>query len=174
MLTTASACARYHVTVPAPVLAVWRWPPGTCTPPLPPAPKQSEFALAQLQWQFGAQADPAKYGPYWLAAAKDLTKAVAAGVRDPAAYRRAAGELSQLAHLPFVVNTPIQDQPVAVADFRALNAFFSTDGLLPQTARPSERPLSGCMRARVDHGPHHRGNARHPRAGRSFRGHPAI
>jgi hypothetical protein len=96
-LTTAAACARAHVSLPAAVLAVWHWPPGTCTPPLPPAPKQSEFALAKLQWQFGAQAgltaNANKYGPggtvvpFWVSAAKDLTKAITAGVADPAANR---------------------------------------------------------------------------------------
>ncbi len=151
MLTTAAACARYHVTLPAAVLAVWHWGPGTCTPPLPPAPKQSELALAKLQWQFGAQAGPTananEYGPggtvvpFWVSAAKDLTKAVTAGVADPVAYRRAVAELSQLAHLPFVVNTPLQDQAVAVADLLALNAFFSTDGLYDVNA-PSATPAA--------------------------------
>jgi hypothetical protein len=150
-LTTAAACARAHVSLPAAVLAVWHWPPGTCTPPLPPAPKQSEFALAKLQWQFGAQAGPTananEYGPggtvvpFWVSAAKDLTKAITAGVADPAAYRRAVAELSQLAHLPFVVNTPLQDQPVAVVDLLALNAFFSTDGLYDVNA-PSATPAA--------------------------------
>jgi hypothetical protein len=150
-LTTAAACARYHVTVPADVLAVWHWPPGTCTPPPPPAPKQSEFALAKIQWQFGAQASPTananEYGPggtvvpFWVSAAKDLTKAITAGVADPAAYRRAVAELSQLAHLPFVVNTPLQDQPVAVADLLGLDNFFSTDGLYDVNA-PSATPAA--------------------------------
>jgi len=141
-LITAAACAHAHVSVPAAVLVVWHWAPGTCTPPLPPAPKQSEFALAKLQWQFAAQElAQQKDGPFWLTAAKDLTKAVTAGVADPAAYRRAAAELSQLAHLPFVVNTPLQDQPVAVADFLALNAFFSTDGLYDENA-PSATPAA--------------------------------
>ncbi len=150
-LTTASACARYHVNLPAAVLAVWHWGLGTCTPPLPPAPKQSELALAKLQWQLAAQAGPTananEYGPggtyvpFWVSAAKDLTKAITAGVPGPAAYRRAASELSQLAHLPFVVNTPLQDQPVAVADLLALNAFFSTDGLYGVNA-PSATPAA--------------------------------
>ena len=125
--------------------------PGTCTPPLPPAPKQSELALAKLQWQFAAQAGPTananEYGPggtfvpFWVSAAKDLTTAITAGVADPAAYRRAAGELLQLAHLPFVVNTPLQDQPVAVADLLALDTFFSTDGLYGVNA-PSSTPAA--------------------------------
>jgi hypothetical protein len=140
-LTTAAECARYHVSLPAAVLAVWHWPAGTCTPPLPPVPKQSELGMAKLQWQFGAQADPTKYGPFWVSAAKDLTNALTAGVVDAAAYRRAASELLQLAHLPFVVNTPLQDQPVAVADFLALNAFFSTDGLYDVNA-PSATPAA--------------------------------
>jgi hypothetical protein len=140
-LTTAAACAEHHVVIPAAVLVVWHWPPGTCTPPLPPAPKQSEFALAKLQWQFGAQADPTKQAPYWRSAAADLTKAQASGAPPSPAYRRAASELEQLAHLPFIVNTPLQDRPVAVADIEALNAFFGTDGQYGINA-PSTTPAA--------------------------------
>ena len=41
-LTTAAACARYHVSLPAAVLAVWHWGPRTCTPPLPPAARATD------------------------------------------------------------------------------------------------------------------------------------
>jgi hypothetical protein len=41
-IDTVGACAAYHVSIPAPVLAVWHWAPGTCHPPVtttsPPSP----------------------------------------------------------------------------------------------------------------------------------------
>jgi hypothetical protein len=30
---TVGTCAAYHVSIPAPVVAVWHWVPGTCHPP---------------------------------------------------------------------------------------------------------------------------------------------
>jgi hypothetical protein len=31
---TAGTCAAYHVSIPAPVVAIWHWAPGTCHPPV--------------------------------------------------------------------------------------------------------------------------------------------
>ena len=44
-------------------------------------------------------------------------------------------------HLPFVVNTPVQMQAGAAANFQALNSFFSTDGLYDVNA-PSANPAA--------------------------------
>jgi hypothetical protein len=33
---TAGTCAAYHVSIPAPVVAVWHWAQGTCHPPTAP------------------------------------------------------------------------------------------------------------------------------------------
>jgi hypothetical protein len=35
---TVGTCAAYHVSIPAPVVAVWHWASGTCHPPAPTAP----------------------------------------------------------------------------------------------------------------------------------------
>jgi hypothetical protein len=100
-----------------------------------------DYALALLQWERGAQAGPADYHHYWVAAATDLTTAVADHVPGTSGYPRAASELLKLVHLPFVVNTPVQMQAGAAAEFEALNSFFSTDGLYDVNA-PSANPAA--------------------------------
>jgi len=147
---TVGDCAAYHVSIPAPVVAVWHWVPGTCHPPadLNGAGNGSsakspnhDYALALLQWERGAQAGPADYHHYWVAAATDLTKAVTAHLPGTSSYPVAASELLKLVHLPFVVNTPVQMQAGAAAEFEALNLFFSTDGLYGINA-PSANPAA--------------------------------
>jgi hypothetical protein len=147
---TVGDCAAYHVSIPAAVVAVWHWVPGTCHPPTnlngsgngSSAKSQNrDYALALLQWERGAQAGPADYHHYWVAAATDLTKAVAAHLASTSGYPNAANELLKLVHLPFVVNTPVQMQAGAAAEFQALNSFFSTDGLYDVNA-PSANPAA--------------------------------
>jgi hypothetical protein len=143
-------CAAYHVSIPSAVVAVWHWAPGTCHPPANLSSTGSgssaksqdhDYALAVLQWERGAQAGPADYHHYWVAAAADLTKAVAAHLPGSSGYPRAASELLKLVHLPFVVNTPVQMQAGAAVEFEALNSFFSTDGLYGVNA-PSANPAA--------------------------------
>jgi len=147
---TVGDCAAYHVSIPAAVVAVWHWVPGTCHPPANlygPGNGSSakspnhDYSVALLQWERGAQAGPPDYHHYWVAAATDLTKAVAAHLPGTSGYPRAASELLKLVHLPFVVNTPVQMQAGAAALFEALNAFFSTDGLYDVNA-PSANPAA--------------------------------
>lgn len=125
-------CAKYHVSVPAAVLAVWDWPPGTCTPPVhavaPTTPSPSDFALAKAEWIKGATAISATQGFYWVTAAKDLLKAAAAKLPGTSDYPKAAKELEQLARLPDAMQSPAQ-QKEYVADVKSLNAFFGTKGL---------------------------------------------
>jgi len=147
---TVGDCAAYHVSIPAAVVAVWQWVPGTCHPPSSvssagngsSAKSQGhDYALALLQWERGAQAGPPDYHHYWVAAASDLMKAVKSHLPGTSAYTQAAGELLKLVHLPFVVNTPVQMQAGAPAIFEALNSFFSTDGLYDVDA-PSANPAA--------------------------------
>ncbi len=149
-LDTVGDCAAYHVVIPAAVVAVWHWVPGTCHPPADlygPGNGSSggspnhDYALALLQWERGAQAGPADYHHYWVAAATHLTEAVSAHLPGTSGYPRAASELLKLVHLPFVVNTPVQMQVGAEAEFEALNSFFSTDGLYDVDA-PSANPAA--------------------------------
>jgi hypothetical protein len=124
-------CATYHVSIPADVLAVWDWPTGTCTPPANAAPTPappSDFALAKAEWVQGARAISAAQGGYWVAAAKDLMKAVAAKLPGTSGYTKAAKELVQLAGLPDAMQSPAQ-QKESFADVAALDAFFGTKGL---------------------------------------------
>jgi hypothetical protein len=88
------------------------------------AAKPSSFALARRQWILGGYAGAAIEGLNWSRAAKDLT----AGPPVGSAARRAAALLEQLASLPDAQQTPAQ-QRESIADFEALNAFFSTNGL---------------------------------------------
>jgi hypothetical protein len=147
---TVGDCAAYHVTIPAAVVAVWHWVPGTCHPPAnlygpgngsSGGSQNHDYALALLQWERGAQAGPADYHHYWVAAATDLTEAVSAHLPGTSGYPHAASELLKLVHLPFVVNTPVQMQAGAAAEFEALNSFFSTDGLYDVDA-PSANPAA--------------------------------
>ena len=100
---TVGDCAAYHVSIPAAVVGVWHWVPGTCHPPANlygPGNGSSakspnhDFALALLQWQRGAQAGPPDYHHYWVAAATDLTRAVASHVPGTSGYPRAATSCS--------------------------------------------------------------------------------
>jgi hypothetical protein len=147
---TVGDCAAYHVSIPAAVVAVWHWVPGTCHPPAnlygpgngsTAKSPNHDYALALLQWERGAQAGPPDYHHYWVAAASDLTKAATAHLSGAAGYLRVASELLKLVHLPFVVNTPVQMQAGAAALFEALNSFFSTDGLYDVNA-PSANPAA--------------------------------
>ena len=147
---TVGDCAAYHVSIPAAVVAVWHWVPGTCHPPADLSgtgngssakSQDHDYVLALLQWERGAQAGPADYHHYWVASAADLTKAVAAHLPATSGYPLAASELLKLVHLPFVVNTPVQMQAGAAAEFEALNSFFSTDGLYDINA-PSASPAA--------------------------------
>ena len=42
---TVGTCAAYHVSIPAPVVAVWHWAPGTCHPPATTTSPTSTAAL---------------------------------------------------------------------------------------------------------------------------------
>jgi hypothetical protein len=134
-------CAAYHINIPAAVVAVWHWVPGTCHPPAAApaatttphvAAALSGVALARHEWLLGARASSASEGEYWVSAATALTGASAATQAD----RRAAARLRQLASLPDAQGTPAQ-QREGGADVTALNAFFATDGLYGVNA-PSE------------------------------------
>ncbi len=147
---TVGDCAAYHVSIPAAVVAVWHWVPGTCHPPAnlyssgngsTAKSPNHDYALALLQWERGAQAGPQDYHHYWVAAAADLNEGVVAHVPGTSGYPRVASELLKLVHLPFVVNTPVQMQAGAAALFEALNSFFSTDGLYDVNA-PSANPAA--------------------------------
>jgi hypothetical protein len=129
------ACAAYHLNIPAAVVAVWHWVPGTCHPPVStPAPAATTtpqaaaplagVALARHEWLLGARAAAAQEGEYWVRAATALNSAAA----NTPADRQAAGQLRQLASLPDAQETPAQ-QAESGADALALNAFFSTNGL---------------------------------------------
>jgi hypothetical protein len=128
-------CASYHVNIPAAVVAIWHWVPGTCHPPAAAGasvasttPKAAAslagVALARHEWFLGARADAAQQGEYWVRAATALTGATVGRQAD----RRAAARLRQLAGLPDAQETRAQ-QAEGVADARALNAFFATNGL---------------------------------------------
>jgi hypothetical protein len=147
-------CALYHVSIPAAVVAVWHWVPGTCHPPVTTTapkgtPKPTDFTLAEDQWEFGAASSSAAEGARWVAAAKDLKEAPAAkGPPGKSGYGRAASELLQLAALPDAMQTPAQ-QDEAKADFQALNAFFGTNGLYGVSA-PSATPAAFVVTLRQE------------------------
>lgn len=125
-------CAAYHIDIPAPIVAVWHWVPGTCHPPAAAASaatthvaaRLSGVPLARHEWLLGARASSASEGGYWVSAATALTGASAGTQAD----RRAAAQLRQLASLPDAQGTPAQ-QAEGGADAIALNAFFATNGL---------------------------------------------
>jgi len=100
-----ATCASYHVSIPAPVLAVWHWPAGTCLPPSRSGRTPvllTYFAKAWKEWWGSVDAGPPQMaqGAYWLRAAQDLRSAVAAKAPGTRGYTKAADELVQLAHLP--------------------------------------------------------------------------
>jgi len=125
---TVGDCAAYHVNLPAAIVAVWHWIPGTCHPPAAPTTTQaaplSGVALARHDWFLGARASAAQEGVYWVRAATALTVTAA----NTQADRRAAAELRQLARLPDAQETPAQ-QAQSGADATELNAFFVSNGL---------------------------------------------
>ena len=147
---TVGDCAAYHVSIPAAVVAVWHWVPGTCHPPanLYGPGNGSSWDIPEPRLCTGLAAvgagrpsRPADYHHYWVAAATDLNESCGGPPVRDLGYPRAASELLKLVHLPFVVNTPVQMQAGAAAVFEALNSFFSTDGLYDVNA-PSANPAA--------------------------------
>ena len=136
-----TTCAAYHVSVPAPVLAVWHWAAGRCTPPpnFGTGPLLlTYFAQASEQWSAGATAISAGQAGHWLAAARDLRAAVAAKAEGTNGYPTAAGQLVSLSKLPDAMQTPAQSRQAGSLT-EALNSFFGTNGLYGYSA-PSLTP----------------------------------
>jgi len=135
----AQGCSNYHVSIPAPVLAVWHWPAGTCTPPNASGGLLlTYYAKAAQRWRAGATAISAAEGFYWVTASKDLQAAVTSKAPGTNGYAIAANKLVQLSKLPDAMQTPAQsNEDLALTLW--LNSFFGTNGLYGESA-PSLTP----------------------------------